>query len=455
MRPRVVIIGGGFGGLYAARALKKAPVDITLIDRRNYHLFQPLLYQVATAVLNPSDIAYPIRSILRRQKNATVLLAEAVYIDTANKKVVLRDGSVDYDFLIVATGATHSYFGHDEWEPDAPGLKTIEDARIIRTRMLFAFEAAEREQDPEKRRAWLTFVVVGGGPTGVEVAGALAEVAHQTLARDFRNIDPTQARVLLLEGAPKILAAYPDDLQKKAIEQLNTLGVEVRLNAKVSSIDDQGVSIGDERIAAQTTLWAAGVAASPLGKSLGAPLDRAGRVQVTPSLTIPGHDEVFVIGDLASVTDGGKPVPGVAPAAVQGGQHAARQIQRALAKQPIEPFHYRDKGSLATIGRSRAVAQFPRFKLSGFLAWWAWLLIHILLLIGFRNRAVVLVEWAWQYFTFQRGARLITDDYSALHSRPEGEASGGSRGAHRGTHTAGAKAPAPSPPVDVKDKQSA
>jgi NADH dehydrogenase len=439
MRPRVVIIGGGFGGLYAARALKKAPVDVTVIDRRNYHLFQPLLYQVATATLNPSDIAYPIRAILRRQKNATVLLAEAVSVDTAQKKVILRDGEVAYDFLIVASGATHSYFGHDEWEPDAPGLKTIEDARIIRTRVLYAFEAAERESDPDKRKAWLTFVVVGGGPTGVEVAGALAEVAHQTLARDFRHIDPQQTKILLLEGAGKILAAYSDGLQKKAIQQLETLGVEVRVNAKVVRIDADGVNVGDERIAAKTTLWAAGVAASPLGKSLGALLDRAGRVQVTPQLTVPGHDEVFVIGDLAALSEDGKPIPGVAPAAIQGGQHAARQIQRALAKQTIEPFHYRDKGSLATIGRSRAIAQFPRFQLSGLLAWWAWLLIHILLLIGFRNRAVVLLEWAWAYLTFQRGARLITDDYSA----------------HKSARPPGAKTPVSAPPAESKDKQSA
>jgi NADH dehydrogenase len=430
MRPRVVIIGGGFGGLYAARALRKAPVDVTLIDRRNYHLFQPLLYQVATATLNPSDIAYPIRSILRRQKNATVLLAEAKSVDVAGKKVVLSDGEVPYDYVIVASGATHSYFGHDAWEPVAPGLKTIEDARIVRTRMLYAFEAAERESDPEKRQAWLTFVVVGGGPTGVEVAGALAEVAHHTLARDFRHIDPAQTKITLLEGAPKILNAYPDDLQMKAIEQLKTLGVAVRVNAKVNLIDDEGVQIGDgkndERMAARTVLWAAGVAASPLGKSLGAPVDRAGRVQVTPSLTVPGHDEVFVIGDLASIAIDGKPVPGVAPAAIQGGQHAARQIRRMLEKQPIEPFRYRDKGSLATIGRSRAIAQFPHFQLSGLLAWWAWLLIHILLLIGFRNRAVVLLEWAWAYLTFQRGARLITDDYAHLREHTRGPQSSAS-----------------------------
>jgi NADH dehydrogenase len=412
--PRVVILGGGFGGLYAARALRKAPVEVTLVDRRNYHLFQPLLYQVATAVLNPSDIAAPIRSVLRRQKNATVLLAEATRVDVAAKKVVLRDGELPYDYLIVATGATHSYFGHDEWEKDAPGLKTIDDALDIRRRVLYAFEAAEREPDAERRRAWLTFVVVGAGATGVEVAGALAEVARHTLARDFRHIDPTQARILLVEGAGQVLAAYPPELQQKAIRQLETLGVEVRVNARVTQIDAEGVQVGDEHVASHTVLWAAGVAASPLGRTLGAPVDRAGRVQVTPSLTLPGHDEVLVIGDLATITDGGKPVPGVAPAAIQGGQHAARQIARALAGKPIEPFHYRDKGSLATIGRSRAIAQFGRLKLSGLVAWWAWLLIHILLLIGFRNRAVVLIEWAWSYITFQRGARLITGDWASL-----------------------------------------
>jgi NADH dehydrogenase len=441
---RVVIIGGGFGGLYAALALRKAPVEITLVDRRNYHLFQPLLYQVATATLNPSDIAYPIRSVLRRQKNATVLLGEATSVDTAAKKVLLRDGELPYDYLIVAAGATHSYFGHDEWAGVAPGLKTVDDALAIRRRMLYAFEAAEREPDPEKRRAWLTFVVVGAGPTGVEVAGALAEVSRHTLARDFRRIDPTQARIILVEGAPKLLAVYPDDLQKKAREQLSTLGVEVRLDAKVTGIDPFGVQLGGERIAARTALWAAGVAASPIGKTLGAPLDRAGRVQVTPQLTIAGHDDVFVIGDLASITDGGKPVPGVAPAAIQGGQHAARMIQRALEGQPLEPFHYRDKGSLATIGRSRAVAQFGRVHLSGFIAWWAWLMIHILLLIGFRNRAVVLIEWAWAYLTFQRGARLITGDYDELR-----------RSAHDDPHTKGPESPPPPTESSRKDKASA
>ena len=429
--------------MYAARALRKAPVDITLVDRRNYHLFQPLLYQVATAALNPSDIAYPIRSVLRRQKNATVLLAEAMSVDLAARKVILRDGELPYDYLIVAAGATHSYFGHDEWEPLAPGLKTIDDALAIRRRVLYAFEAAERESDATKRRAWLTFVVVGGGATGVEVAGALAEVAHQALARDFRHIDPTQARIILVEGTGAILGVYPPDLQAKARQQLETLHVEVRVDAKVSKIDPDGVQIGDERLEARTVLWAAGVAASPLGRSLGAPLDRAGRVQVTPKLTVPGHDEVFVIGDLAALVQDGKPVPGVAPAAIQGGQHAARQIRRALEGKPIEPFHYRDKGQLATIGRSRAVAQFGRVHLSGLVAWWAWLMIHILLLIGFRNRAVVLIEWAWSYLTFDRGARLIT-----------GEAAELARAAHN-LPQRGVAAPPQSVEKPQNDKQSA
>ena len=448
MRPKVVIIGGGFGGLYAARALRKAPVDITLIDRRNYHLFQPLLYQVATATLNPSDIAYPIRSVLRRQANATVLLAEAIAVDVAAKKVILRDGETAYDQLIVAAGATHSYFGHNEWEGVAPGLKTIEDALVVRRRVLYAFEAAEREPDADKRRAWLTFVIVGGGATGVEVAGALAEVARQTLARDFRHIDPTQARIILVEGSGKILAAYPDPLQQKAIRQLESLGVEVRINAAVSHIDASGALIdtkeGTTQLAARTVLWAAGVTASPIGKTLGGPIDRAGRVQVTPQLTLPGHDEVFVIGDLATITENGKPIPGVAPAAIQGGQHAARQIVRVLAGKPLEPFHYFDKGSLATIGRSRAVAQFGRLQLSGLVAWWAWLMIHILLLIGFRNRAVILIEWAWAYLTFQRGARLITGEYAEL-----------AASAHQGPQPKGLESPPAPSTAKSKTEQSA
>ena len=412
--PRVVILGGGFGGLYAARALARAPVRVTVVDRRNHHLFQPLLYQVATAALNPSDIAYPIRAVLRKQANADVLLADVVRVDVAARKVILLSGELSYDYLIVATGATHSYFGNDAWEPVAPGLKTIEDALQIRRRVLFAFEAAEREPDETERHAWLTFVVVGGGPTGVEVAGALAEVARSTLKRDFRHIDPAAARILLVEGGPRILPPYPPELSASAATQLRHLGAEVEVNAKVVGIDAHGVLLGDgqtgRRIEARTVIWAAGVTASPLGASLGAPLDRAGRVQVTPLLTVPGHDEVQVIGDLASVKYDGKPVPGVAPAAIQMGRYAARAILDRLGGRTPAPFRYHDKGSLATIGRSAAVADFGRFTLRGFWAWLAWLGVHIFFLIGFRNRLLVMIEWAWAYVTFQRGARLITGE---------------------------------------------
>jgi NADH:quinone reductase (non-electrogenic) len=407
--PHVVIVGGGFGGLYAAKELGRAPVRVTLVDRRNHHVFQPLLYQVATAALNPSDIASPIRAVLRRQANTTVLLAEVSAIDLAGRRVVLRDGELRYDWLILATGATHSYFGHDEWSTLAPGLKTIEDALEIRRRVLFAFEAAEREDDPAARKAWLTFAVVGAGATGVEVAGALAEIARHTVARDFRRVDTRATRVVLLEGGPRVLPAYPEDLSAKAEKQLRKLGVEVYTNTQVTGIDGSGVALrAGERIDARTTLWAAGVTASPLGRTLGVECDRAGRVKVTPRLTVPGHDEVFVVGDLAALEENGKLIPGVAGAAVQGGRHAARQIERSLIGEPIEAFRYVDKGSLATIGRKAAVADFGRVKLSGFLAWAAWLFIHILLLIGFRNRVLVFIEWAWAYFTYQRGARLIT-----------------------------------------------
>lgn len=406
--PHVVILGGGFGGLFAAKALHGAPVRITLVDRRNHHLFQPLLYQVATAGLNPSDIAMPIRAILRRQQNVTVLLAEATGIDPAARRVILRDGELPYDFLILATGATHSYFGHDEWSGDAPGLKSIEDALEIRRRVLLAFEAAERESDPERRREWLTFAIVGGGPTGVELAGALAEISHHALALDFRRIDPTQARILLIEGGPRILAPFPPELSEKAARQLARLGVEVRTGSIVTQIDSAGVSIGAERLPARTVLWAAGVAASPIAKSLGVPLDRAGRVIVQPDLTIPEHPEVFVIGDVAAFTQDDRTLPGLAPVAKQEGEHAARNILHAVRVESLEAFHYRDKGSLATIGRGAAVAVIGNWRLSGYLAWWAWLAVHILYLIGFRNRVIVLFEWAWAYWTWQRGARLIT-----------------------------------------------
>jgi NADH dehydrogenase len=407
-RPQVVILGGGFGGLNAARALRRAPVRIVLIDRRNHHLFQPLLYQVATAGLNPSDIAAPIRRVLRHQDNAEVILADATAIDLPGRKVILADGVISYDYLIIATGATHSYFGHEDWAPHAPGLKSIEDALEIRRRVLFAFEAAEREPDPARRRAWLRFVVVGGGPTGVELAGALTEIARHALARDFRHCDPTQAHVILLEAAPRVLPTYNPELSESARKQLIALGVDVRTDRAVAEVDAEGVRVGEDRIEARTVLWAAGVAASPLAQSLHVPLDRAGRVYVEPDLSVPGHSEVFIVGDLAHVKHDGALVPGVAPAAIQGGRHAARNIMRTLQRRPRLAFHYRDKGSLATIGRAAGVADFHWLKLSGWIAWVSWLCIHIFFLIGFRNRFVVLFEWAWSYFTYDRGARLIT-----------------------------------------------
>jgi len=406
---RIVIIGGGFGGLYAAKALRRAPVQITLVDRRNYHLFQPLLYQVATAALNPSDIAAPIRSVLRKQENVSVILGDATSIDLDRKLIQLADGELAYDILIIATGATHSYFGHAEWEENAPGLKTIEDALEIRRRVLLAFEAAEREDDPERQRAWLNFVVVGGGPTGVELAGALSEIARQTMLRDFRRINPSSARVILIEGMDRLLPPYPPDLSTKAAAQLQALGVEVMTKTTVTRVSDHEVAAGETIIPTRTVLWAAGVQASPLARSLGAPLDRAGRVLVAPDLSVPGHPEVFVIGDLAAVTQSdGKPVPGVAPAAIQEGEHTAKNIVCMLNAQPTLPFSYFDKGSLATIGRAAGVADFGRIHLSGFIAWAAWLGVHIFFLIGFRNRLLVILQWAWAYVTFQRGARLIT-----------------------------------------------
>src|SRR3954467_3251475 len=402
---RIVIIGGGFGGLYAAKTLAKTDANITLVDRRNYHLFQPLLYQVATAALNPSDIAAPIRAVLRKQKNTSVIMGDVQAIDTDRRIVTMADGELAYDFLIVATGATHSYFGHPEWEANAPGLKTIEDALEIRRRVLRAFEAAERETDPGRQRAWLNFVIVGGGPTGVELAGALSEIARQTMIRDFRRINPSSARVILVEGRDRVLPPYPPSLSEKAKRQLQHLGVEVITGGVVTSLNDRDVCIGEMSIATKTVLWAAGVQASPLAKSLDVPLDRAGRVLVEPDLTIPGHPEVFVIGDLAAVKQkNGELVPGVAPAAIQEGVYVAKMI----AGKKREPFRYRDKGSLATIGRAAAVADIGPFKLSGFIAWIAWLTIHIFFLIGFRNRFLVITQWAWAYLTFQRGARLIT-----------------------------------------------
>ncbi|MDA0372487.1 MAG: NAD(P)/FAD-dependent oxidoreductase [Planctomycetota bacterium] len=407
-QPHVVILGGGFAGLAAARELRGAPVRITLVDRRNHHLFQPLLYQVATAALNPSDIAYPIRSVLRRQENVRTLLAKAQSIDVERKAVVLADGELAYDFLIVATGATHSYFGRDDWAAWAPGLKSIEDALEIRNRVLSAYEAAEAEPDPARVRELLTFVVVGGGPTGVELAGALIEIGRQTVARDFRSFDPRSLRVVLIEGSPRLLPPFDPKLSAEAERELQKLGVEVITGVHVTRIDSDGVGYGAEEIRARTVLWAAGVAASPLGRTLGATTDRAGRVQVLPDLTVPGHPEVLVAGDLISLQFDGRPVPGVAPAAVQAGRHAAKNVRRALSGERLQAFRYRDKGSLATVGRAAAVAQFGRFRIAGLVAWWLWWVVHIFYLIGYRNRLAVMIGWAWQYFAFSRGARLIT-----------------------------------------------
>ncbi|MGH2689674.1 MAG: NAD(P)/FAD-dependent oxidoreductase [Actinomycetota bacterium] len=413
-RPRVVILGAGFGGLYATRALEDAPVDVVVIDRRNHHLFQPLLYQVAGASLTASDIAAPIRRILRKQANAEVILGDARSIDVDNRRVILGDGEEPYDYLFVATGATHSYFGHDDWAKFAPGLKSVEDALEIRRRVFLAYETAERERDPDRRRAFMTFVVVGGGPTGVELAGALAEISRHTLANEFRHIDPTLARIVLVEGLERILPSFPPDLSARAARQLERMGVSVWTNARVTDIDAVGVSLGEDRIEARTILWAAGVAASPIGRCLGAPLDRAGRVLVNPYLQVPGHEEVFVIGDLASLEQDGEQVPGVAPAAMQEARYVADAIERTLRGESLEPFRYHDKGMLATIGRASGVARFKHLELSGFPAWVAWLVVHIFFLIGFRNRLRVMLEWAYAYITYDRGSRLITGEFDRL-----------------------------------------
>jgi len=411
--PHVVILGGGFGGLYAAKALRRAPFRVTLIDRRNHHLFQPLLYQVATAGLSGIDIGAPIRLILRRQKNTTVLLAGVERVDVEAKRVVLTSGDpIPYDYLIVSTGVTHSYFGNESWARHAPGLKSLDDALTIRRRVLLAFEEAERAKDAEARQAWLTFVVVGGGPTGAELAGALSEIARHTLVGEFRNFDPSDARILLLEGGPRILPAYPPELSEKAERQLDRLGVEVRTGAVVTGIDEQGVEIGNQRVAARTALWAAGVVASPIGRSLGAPVDRVGRVLVNPDLSVADHGEVFVVGDLAYLEVEGTPVPGLAPAAVQQGEQAAENILRSVAGRTTLPFRYRDRGSMATLGRKAAIAVIGGIRLSGLVAWLAWLFVHIFFLIGFRNRIVVMFEWGKSYLTFQRSARLILDERS-------------------------------------------
>ena len=410
--PHVVIIGGGFGGLYAARALRGATVRVTVIDRRNHHVFQPLLYQVAMAALSPGDIASPIRWILRRQRNVEVLLAEARAIDATRQIVTLADGEIGYDYLIVATGSTHAYFGHDEWRPVAPGLKTLEDALEMRRRVLLAFERAEREPDPARRAILLTFVVIGGGPTGVELAGALAEISRQSLARDFRHFDPGSARIILLEGGRSILTSFPEALRQSALSDLQRLGVDVRTGSVVTAVSRGRVTVGDKHVEAETVLWAAGVAASPLGATLGVPVDRAGRVRVEPDLTVPGHPNVFVIGDLASLADeNGKPLPGVAQVAIQMGQHAVRNILRSIERQPMRAFRYKDLGNMATIGRNSAIADFGSFTMKGYPAWLAWLFVHIMNLIGFRNRLVVLVQWAWAYFSYQRAIRLITGEH--------------------------------------------
>jgi NADH:ubiquinone reductase (H+-translocating) len=413
-KPHVVVLGGGFGGLNAARALARAPVKVTVVDKRNHHLFQPLLYQVATAALSPGDIAMPIRRIVRHQANAEVVLGEVTAIDTGARRVTFDEGHLDYDFLVLATGATHSYFGHDAWAPFAPGLKSIEDALDIRRRVLVAYEEAERETCPELQKEWLTFVVVGGGPTGVELAGSLAEISRHVLERDFRRIDPKSARVVLVEAGPRLLPSFEAGSSARAKEQLEELGAEVRTGARVTDIDARGVTLEGSRILARTVLWGAGVAASPLGAKLGVPLDRVGRVRVLSDLSVPGAPEVFVIGDLAALEQDGKPVPGVAPAAMQMGKHAAKNIVRRVRGVETVPFHYLDKGSLATIGRASAVAEIGGLRLSGLVAWVAWLLIHILFLIGFRNRYIVLFEWAWGYVTYERGARLITGTAGSL-----------------------------------------
>lgn len=408
--PRVVIIGAGFGGLYAARALKRAPVDVTVIDRTNHHVFQPLLYQVATATLPATSITAPIRWMLRDQRNTRVLMSEVRDIDVERRVVHVDDDGreIPYDYLIVAAGSRHAYFGHPEWEEHAPGLKSIEDALEIRRRLLIAFERAEKATDPRERTAYLTFVVVGGGPTGVELAGMIPMIARHSLAKEFRNIDTSTARILLVEGGPRVLPTFPEDLAARAQRDLEEIGVDVRTSALVTGVEPGAVQIGSERVETCTVLWAAGNAASGLGKFLGVQLDRFGRVAVEPDLTLPGHPEVFIVGDLASVVSDGRQVPGVAPAAMQEGVTAAKNILRTIRRQPRVAFRYRNKGDLATIGRMRAIADFGKVRLSGPIAWWFWLFVHILYLAGFRNRIDVLIDWAYSFFTYQRGSRLIT-----------------------------------------------
>lgn len=410
-RPRIVIIGGGFGGLSAAKTLKNASADVIVIDRTNHHLFQPLLYQVATASLSPGDISAPIRHVLRKQQNTSVLLAEVTDIDVERRivHIDLPDREIPYDYLIVASGSHHAYFGHDEWEPIAPGLKTVEDATELRRRFLLAFERAEKSTEEAEREAYLTFVIVGAGPTGTELSGALPTIARKALRPDFRNIDTQKTRVILVEGGPRILPTFPEELAEKARQSLAHLGVEVRTNSIVTRIEPDAVYIGDEKISTKTVFWAAGNAASPLGRKLGAPLDKVGRVLVNPDLSIPGHQEVFVVGDLAfKMRENGRQVPGVCPAANQEGTTAAKNIRRLMGHLPTKPFHYFNKGDLAVIGRSHAIADFGRVRISGRIAWLLWLFVHIMYLVGFRNRISVFIEWAYSFITYQRGVRLIT-----------------------------------------------
>jgi len=418
-KPHVVIIGAGFGGLEAAKKLACKDVRVTVIDRTNYHLFQPLLYQVATAALSPADIAAPIRGILSKCGNIDVILAEVESVDTEAKKVKTVDLQIDYDYLILATGARHSYFGHSEWEKLAPGLKSLEDAVELRRRILMAFEYAEKTADEAARKAAMTFVIIGGGPTGVELAGAIAEISRHTLARDFRHINPSEARVILLEGDPRLLAAFPPDLSESARKQLTDLGVEVRTGTRATNLTEAGVQIGDEFIPCRVKIWAAGNNASFVGKTLGAPADRVGRVIVNDDLTIPRHPEVQVIGDLASFShQTGEPLPGISPVAMQQGRHAARNVLAMIKGRKPQRFHYWDKGTMATIGRNKAVADLKFMHLSGLPAWLAWLFVHIIFLVGFRNRLLVLFQWAWAYLTFDKGARLITRNFQSEQRPP-------------------------------------
>ena len=418
-KPRVVIVGSGFGGLEAAKKLACKDVQVTVIDRTNYHLFQPLLYQVATAALSPADIAAPVRAVLSRCKNVEVILAEVESVDVDAKKVKMVDLEIDYDYLILATGARHSYFGHNDWEKLAPGLKSLEDAIELRRRILLAFEYAEKTTDEAARRAALNFVVIGGGPTGVEMAGAIAEISRHTLAKDFRHINPSEARVILIEGEPRLLAAYPEDLSTSARKQLEDLGVEVRTGARVTNVTEDGVQVNGEFIPCRVKIWAAGNTASFVGKTLGAPVDRVGRVIVNDDLTVPGHPEVQVIGDLANFPhQTGQPLPGISPVAMQEGRHAARNVLAMIQGRKPQPFRYWDKGTMATIGRNKAVADLKFMHLSGLPAWLAWLFVHIVFLVGFRNRLLVLIQWAWAYLTFDKGARLITRNFQSEQRPP-------------------------------------